>query len=94
MADLNNELNQTNLRPHLDGDVAGQLQIVELFLKAVTQIGKVAGGLRILGQLGALGFLLRSLQVIGTDLGQLFLARQDVHRQFLEVDKVQLVHLI
>ena len=87
-------LDQADLRAHLDGHIAGQLQIVELLFKAVTQVGQVAGGLGILGQLGALGLLLRGLQVVGADLGQLLLAGQDVHRQLLEVDKVQLIHLI
>ena len=87
-------LDQADLRAHLDGHIAGQLQIVELLLKAVTQVGQVAGGLGILGQLGALGLLLRGLQVVGADLGQFLLAGQDVHRQLLEVDKVQLIHLI
>ena len=66
-------LDQADLRAHLDGDVAGQLQVVQLLLKAVTQVGQVAGSLSILGQLGALGFLLRSLQVGIAHLLQLLL---------------------
>ena len=87
-------LDQPDLGPHLDGNIAGQLQIVQLFLKPVAEIGQIAGRLCILGQLGALGFLLRSLQVVGADLGQLLFAGQNVHRQLLEVDKVQLIHLV
>ena len=87
-------LDQADLRAHLDGDVAGQLQVVQLLLKAVTQVGQVAGSLSILGQLGALGFFLRSLQVGIAHLLQLLFAGQDVHRQFFKVDKVQLIHLV
>ena len=87
-------LDQADLRAHLDGDVAGQLQIVELFLKAVAHIGQVAGGLGILGQLGTLGLLLGGFQLIGTHIGQLLFAGQNVHRQLFEVDEVVLVHLI
>ena len=87
-------LDQPDLGAHLDRNIAGQLQIVQLFLKPVAEIGQIAGRLCILGQLGALGLLLRSLQVVGADLGQLLFAGQNVHRQLLEVDKVQLIHLV
>ena len=87
-------LDQPDLGAHLDRNIAGQLQIVQLFLKPVAEIGQIAGCLCILGQLGALGLLLCSLQVVGADLSQLLFAGQNVHRQLLEVDKVQLIHLV
>ena len=54
----------------------------------------VAGRLGVLRQLGALGLGCGFGQAAGTHIGQLFASGQDVHRQFLEIDKVQLVHFV
>ena len=87
-------LDEPDLRAHLDGDVAGQLQIVQLFLKPVAQVGQIAGGLRVLRQLGAGGLLLRGFQLGFTHLRQFFLAGQNIHGQFFEVHQIQLVHFV
>ena len=87
-------LQQTDLGTHLQTDVAGQLQIIQLFLKALALVGKVAGGLCVLRQTGDLGLVHGLLQFVGTHISQLFLAGKDIHAQLLEVGHVQLVHLI
>ena len=87
-------LQQPDLGAHLQADVAGQLQIIQLFLKALALVGKVAGGLCILRQAGDLGLVHGLLQFVGTHIGQLFLAGKDIHAQLLEVGHVQLVHLV
>ena len=87
-------LQQADLGAHLQADVPGQLQIVQLFLKALALVRQITGGLSILGQTGLLGLVHGLLQLVCTDLGQLFLAGQDIHAQLLEVGHVQLIHLI
>ena len=87
-------LQQADLRPHLQADVAGQLQIIELLFKAFALVGQITSRLCILRQAGNLGLVHGLLQLVCTDLGQLFLAGQDIHAQLLEVGHVQLVHLI
>ena len=87
-------LDEANLRAHLDGDVAGQLEIIQLFLEPVAQIGQIAGGLRVLRQLGAGGLLLSGFQLGFTHLRQFFLAGQNIHGQLLEVHQIQLIHFV
>ena len=87
-------LHHADLGRHLDGDGTGQLQVVNLLLEAADEIGKVIGGLGILGQVGLFG--------VGDHLGQLHLAQlldlqlagQNVHGQFLHVLLVALIHLV
>ena len=47
-------LDKADLRRGLDGDHAGQLQIVNLFLKAVAHGIIIAGGLGVFGEAGGL----------------------------------------
>ena len=75
-------------------DVAGQLQVIELFLKPLALIGQVPGRLGVLGQAAALGLVHGLLQLLGPHLLQLFLARQNIHGQLFEIGHVQLVHLV
>ena len=87
-------LQQTDLGAHLQADIAGQFQIIQLFLKTLALVGKVAGGLCVLRQTGGLGLVHSLLQFVGTHICQLFLAGKDIHTQLLEVGHVQLVHLV
>ena len=87
-------LDQPDLGAHLDGDGAGQLQIVQLLLKPVAQVRKVPGRLGVLGQAAGLGLFGQLHQLGLPHLLQLFLAGQDVHTQLLEVRHVHLIHPI
>ena len=87
-------LDQADLWAHLDGDIAGQLQVIQLLFKAVALVGQVAGGLGIFRQAGCFGLGFSGGQVVLPHLLQLFAAGQDIHAQLLEIDKVQLVHLV
>ena len=87
-------LQQTDLRAHLQADVAGQLQIIELLFKALTLVGQITGGLCVLRQAGSLGLVHGLLQLICAHIGQLFLAGQNIHAQLLEVGHVQVIHLV
>ena len=87
-------LDQTGLGAHLDGDHAGELQIVDLLLKAVAQVGVVVVSLGILLSAGLGGLLAQFLEGDGASLLQSLLAGQDIHGQFLVVFGVQLIHLV
>ena len=87
-------MQQTDLGTHLQTNVAGQFQIVQLFLKALALVSKVAGGLCILRQTGGFGLIHGLPQFVGAHIGQLFLAGKDIHAQLLEVCHVQLIHLV
>ena len=47
-----------------DGDIAGQLQVIQLLFKAVALVGQVAGGLGIFRQAGCFGLGFSGGQVI------------------------------
>ena len=87
-------LDQADLGSHLDGDHAGQLQVIQLLLEAVDHVGVIAGRLRVLRQAGLLRFLLQGGQGNGAAFVQFLLSGQDVHRQLLEIALVGLVHLV
>ena len=87
-------LQHPGLGPHLQGDHPGQLQVVELFLKAVAQADHVVVRLGIrLGPAGG-GLLLELGQVLPLNLGQALFPGQDVHGQLLLILGVQLKHLV
>ena len=87
-------MKEAGLGPHLDGNHTGELQVVELFLKAVAEVGHVVILLGIL--LGAgLGGLPAQLLQGGLPLFlELFLPGDDVHGQLFIVLGVQVVHLV
>lgn len=66
-------LQQADLRPHLQADVAGQLQIIELLLKAFALVGQITSRLCILRQAGNLGLIHGLLQLVCAHIGQLLL---------------------
>ena len=87
-------MDQPGLGAHLDGDHAGELQIVELLLKAAAHIGQVVVGLGVLLGAGLGRLLAELLQLVGADLVQTLLARQNIHGQLLVILGVELVHLV
>ena len=87
-------LDQPSLRAHLDGDHPGELQIVELLLKAVTQVGIVVVFLCVLLGPGLGGLLLQLLQVVGPDMLQPLFPRDDIHSQLFVVFGVEVIHLV
>ena len=87
-------LQKPDLRTHLQADGAGQLKVVELFLKALALVGQIACGLCVLRQAGSLCLVHRLLQLVGAEVGQLLLAREDIHAQLFEIGHVQLIHLV
>ena len=87
-------LQKPGLGAHLHGYHAGQLQIVQLLLKAVAQVHQVVVGLGVLGQTRLLRLLPQCLQLRRAHLGQALFAGQDVHGQFLVILQVQLIHLV
>ena len=87
-------LHHADLGRHLHGDHAGQLQIMDLLLKAADHVGKVVGGLSVFGQSGFVGLLHHLGQLDLAQLLDLQLAGQDVHGQLLHVLAVLVVHLV
>ena len=87
-------LQQADLGAHLQADVAGKLQIVQLLFKALALVGQVAGRLGVLRQAGGLGLVHGLLQLPCTHLGQLLFTGQNVHAELLEVGHVQVIHLV
>ena len=87
-------LQKPGLGAHLHGDHAGELQVVDLLLKAVAQVGKVVVGLGVLLAAGGGGLLLELLQVVGTQIVQALFARNDIHGELFVVLGVQLIHLV
>ena len=87
-------LNETDLRPGLDRDLAGQLQIMQLLLETVAQSAEVLRLLGILCIAGLCRLLLKLLQLIRSHLSEALLARCDIHGQFLEVLQIEIIHLV
>ena len=87
-------LDHADLGRGLDGNGAGQLQIVDLLLKPVALVRQVLCRLGILCKAGGLRRGFQVFQLSFPYLLELLLARQNVHAQLLEVGKVLLVHLI
>ena len=87
-------LQKPGLRAHLNGHYAGQLQIVELLLKAVAQAHQIVVRLGVLRQAAGLRLLPQLLHLGGANLRQPLLAGQDIHGQLLVILQVQLVHLV
>ena len=87
-------LHQADLRRHLDGNHARQLQIVQLLFKAAAQRGEIVCRLRILWQAGLFRLFHQNGQLLGARLRKLLLACQDIHGEFLKVHLVQLIHFI
>ena len=78
----------------MDGNVARELQVVELFFEALALIAQILGGLRVLRQAGSAGLFARGGQIGGTHLFQAALARLDVHGEFLKIVQVLLIELL
>ena len=87
-------LDHADLGRGLDGNGAGQFQIVDLLLKPVALVRQIFCRLRVLRKSGGLRRGFQLFQLAFPHLLQLLLARQNVHAQLLEVGKVLLVHLI
>ena len=87
-------LDHPDLRRHLQADDPGQLQIVQLLLKALALIGKVVGPLRVLRQAGLLRRGLQGGQGLVLLLGKALPPGQDIHRQLLVVFEVLFIHLV
>ena len=87
-------LYQADLRSHLNGNHAGQLQIVNLFLKAVHQGEHIVYRLGVLRQAALRRLLLQGGQFLFLRLSQTLLTRQNIHGQFLKIGLVQLIQFI
>ena len=78
-------LDHADLRPHLERDHPGQLQVVQLLLEAADKIGKIIRGLGVFGETGFFGFLLKLHQFVFTKLLGAQLSGNDVHGEFFAV---------
>ena len=87
-------LDHADLRGHLQGDRAGQLQIVQLLLKAADEVREIVHGLRVLGQTGLHRFRAQLGEILFAQLLHAELARDDVHRELLEIRLIELKHAV
>ena len=87
-------LDHADLRGHLQGDRAGQLQIVQLLLKAADEVREIVHGLRVLGQTGLLRLRAQLGEILFAQLLHAELARDDVHRELLEIRLIELEHAV
>ena len=87
-------LEHPNLRAHLKRNHPGQLQVMELLLKAQAEVAVVVGRLGVLRLAARLGLALHLGQGDAALVGQLFLSGEDIHGQLLVVFQIFLVHLV
>ena len=87
-------LDHADLRGHLQGDRAGQLKIVQLLLKAADEVREIVHGLRVLGQTGLLRLRTQLGEILLAQLLNAELARDDIHRELLEIRLIQLKHAV
>ena len=87
-------LEHADLGTHLQGHHPGQLQVVELLLKAVDEVGIVVGRLGVLGLAALLGLAAQLGQGAVLLFSQLLPARQNIHGQLLIVFQILVVHLV
>ena len=67
---------------------------MQFLFKAVTLLCVVVVGLRVLSKAARLRLLAQLLELAGADFRKALLARDDIHREFLVVLEVQLIHLV
>ena len=84
-------LDHADLRGHLQRDRARQLKIVQLLFKAADEVREVVHSLRVLGQTGLLRFCAQLGEILLAQLLDAELARDDVHRELLEIRLVDLI---
>ena len=87
-------LQKADLRGHLEGDLARQLQVVQLLFKAVALGGKILGLLGIHRIAAGFGDFLQLRQVGFPDFPQPFFTGRDVHGQLMEIIQVHVVHAV
>ena len=87
-------LEQPDLRRHLNGDLAGQLQVMQLLFKPVALGGEVVRLLGVHRVTAGLGLGLQRFQVVLADLGKLLVARNDVESQLVEVVVVLVIQAV
>ena len=87
-------LEQPDLRRHLDGNLAGQLQVMQLLLKPVALGGEVVRLLGVHRVPAGFGLGLQRFQIVFADLGELLVSRDDVEGQLVEVVVVLVVQAV
>ena len=87
-------LDQTDLRCRLHGNRTRQLQIMQLLFKTVALLIQILRNLRILRKPTHRRLILQFQQLPVPRLLQLLLTSQNIHRQFLKIIQILLIHLI
>ena len=87
-------LYQTDLGCCLDGDHAGQFQVMDLLLKSLAHGIQVLGCLGILRKTASLGFLHKLRKVCAAHFLEFLLSGQNVHGKLFKIIQVQRIHLV
>ena len=79
---------------HLNGNHTREFQIVEFLLETVAKLDHIVKALRVLLRPGLLGLALQLRKLMGADVREALLARQNIHRQLFIILQVLFIELV